>query len=91
MNGLIQKLEWLLLGQEFSTETGAWSFTNDSPFLYLSMSPLWNWCFGNAKVEISASELRAIRKSNEHAKIDPLHALLDACYVYDLSEGQVNV
>ena len=91
MNGLIQKLEWLLLGQEFSTETGAWSFTNDSPFLYLSMSPLWPWCFGNAKVEISASELRAIRKSNEHAKIDPLHALLDACYVYDLSEGQVNV
>jgi hypothetical protein len=35
--------------------------------------------------------LRAIRKSNEHSKIDPLHALLDACYVYDLSEGQVNV
>lgn len=91
MNGLIQKLEWDLLGKEYDVENNSWSFTNNNPALYLSMSPLWPWCFGNAKVEISASELRAIRKSNEHSKIDPLHALLDACYVYDLSEGQVNV
>jgi len=91
MNGLIQKLEWDLLGKEYNVENNSWSFTNNNPALYLSMSPLWPWCFGNAKVEISASELRAIRKSNEHSKIDPLHALLDACYVYDLSEGQVNV
>ena len=91
MNGLIQKLEWDLLGKEYSVENNSWSFTNNNPALYLSMSPLWPWCFGNAKVEISPSELRAIRKSNEHSKIDPLHALLDACYVFDLSEGQVNV
>ena len=89
MNGLIQKLEWLLLGQEFNTESGSWSYTNDAPFLYLSKSPLWPWGFSNAKVEISTSELRAIRKTNQHTKIDMIHALLDACYVYDLSEGMI--
>jgi phage terminase large subunit-like protein len=89
MNGLIQKLEWLLLGQEYDIESGGWSYTNDTPFLYLSNSPLWPWCFGNAKVEISSSELRAIRKTQQHTKIDPIHALLDACYVFDLSEGNI--
>lgn len=89
MNGLIQKLEWLLLGQEYNVQTGRYSYTLDSPFLYLSNSPLWPWCFGNAKVEISSSELRAVRKSNQHAKIDPVHALLDAQYVSDLSKGQI--
>lgn len=89
MNGLIQKIEWLLLGQEYNAESGGWSYTNDTPFLYLSNSPLWPWCFGNAKVEISSSELRAIRKSSQHTKIDPIHALLDACYVFDLSEGNI--
>ena len=91
MNGLIQKLEWLLLGQEFNSETGGWLYTNDTPFLYLSNSPLWPFCFGNAKVEVSSSELRAIRKSAHHSKIDPIHALMDALHVYDLSEGQVQV
>ena len=91
MNGLIQKLEWLLLGQEFNAETGGWLYTNDTPFLYLSNSPLWPFCFGNAKVEVSSSELRAIRKSAHHSKIDPIHALMDALHVYDLSEGQVQV
>jgi phage terminase large subunit-like protein len=89
MNGLIQKLEWLLLCQEYNIDSGGWSYTNDTPFLYLSASPLWPWCFGNAKVEISSSELRAIRKTQQHTKIDPIHALLDACYVFDLSEGNV--
>jgi phage terminase large subunit-like protein len=89
MNGLIQKLEWLLLGQEYNIDSGGWSYTNDTPFLYLSNSPLWPLCFGNAKVEISSSELRAIRKTQQHTKIDPIHALLDACYVFDLSEGNV--
>ena len=86
MNGLIQKIEWLLLGQEYNTETGGVSFTNDTPFLRLSNSPLWPWGFQNAKIEISSSELRAVRKSSHHAKIDMIHALLDACYVFDLSD-----
>ena len=90
MNGLIQKIEWLLLGQEYNTETGGVSFTNDTPFLRLSNSPLWPWGFQNAKIEISSSELRAVRKSSHHAKIDMIHALLDACYVFDLSEWKTS-
>ena len=89
MNGLLQHLEYMLLGIEYNTETNGWSFSNYNPPLYLSNSPLWPWGFGNAKVEISSSELRAIRKSNQHTKIDMIHALLDACYVFDLSEGQI--
>lgn len=89
MNGLLQHLEYMLLGIEYNTETNGWSFSNYNPPLYLSLSPLWPWGFGNAKVEISSSELRAIRKSNQHTKIDMIHALLDACYVFDLSEGQI--
>lgn len=88
-NGILQKIEWLLLGQEYNMETGGWSYTNDTPFLYLSNSPLWPWCFGNCKIEISNSELRAVRKSSQHSKIDPVHALIDAIYTFDLSEGQI--
>lgn len=88
-NGLIQKVEWLLLGQEFNTDTGGWSYTTDTPFLYLSANPLWPWCFGNCKIETSSSELRAVRKSNQHSKIDPVHALFDALYAFDLSEGMI--
>jgi phage terminase large subunit-like protein len=89
MNGLLQHLEYMLLGIEYKTETGKWSFSDFNPPLFLSKSPLWPWCFGNAKVEISSSELRAIRKSNQHTKIDPIHALLDACFVFDLKEGHI--
>jgi phage terminase large subunit-like protein len=89
MNGLLQHLEYMLLGVEYNTETGGWSFSNFSPPLFLSNNPLWPWCFGNCKVEISASELRAVRKASHHSKIDPVHALLDAVYLFDLSEGIV--
>ena len=89
-NGILQKIEWLLLGQEYNIDTGGWSYTNDTPFLYLSNSPLWPWCFGNCKVEISSSELRAVRKAGQHSKIDPIHALIDVLWLFDLSEGQVS-
>ena len=88
-NGILQKIEWLLLGQEYNVDTGGWTYTNDTPFLYLSNSPLWPWCFGNCKVEISSSELRAVRKAGQHSKIDPIHALIDALWIFDLSEGQI--
>jgi phage terminase large subunit-like protein len=89
MNGLLQHLEYMLLGIEYNIDTNGWSFSNYNPPLYLSNSPLWPWGFQNAKVEISSSELRAIRKTTQHTKIDMIHALLDACYAFDLSEGQV--
>ena len=89
MNGLLQHLEYMLLGMEYNADTNGWSFSDYNPPLYLSNSPLWPWGFQNAKVEISSSELRAIRKTNQHTKIDMIHALLDACYVFDFSEGQI--
>lgn len=88
-NGILQKIEWLLLGQEYNVQTGGWAYTNDTPFLYLSNSPLWPFCFGNCKVEVSSSELRAVRKASQHSKIDPIHALIDALWIFDLSEGQI--
>ena len=88
-NGILQKIEWLLLGKEYNIDTGGWTYTNDTPFLYLSNSPLWPWCFGNCRVEISSSELRAVRKAGQHSKIDPIHALIDALWLFDLSEGQI--
>ena len=89
MNGVIQQIEWLLLAQSMDTETGRWSYSGDMPLLYLSNSPLWPWCFGNCKLEISNSELRHVRKSTPAQKIDPVHALLDALYLFDLSEGRI--
>ena len=89
MNGLLQHLEYMLLGIEYNTETNGWSFSNYNPPLFLSNSPLWPWCFGNCRVEVSVSELRAVRKATQHSKIDPVHALLDAIYLFDLSEGQI--
>lgn len=89
MNGLLQHLEYMLLGIEYNTETNGWSFSNYNPPLFLSNSPLWPWCFGNCRVEVSVSELRAVRKATQHSKIDPVHALLDAIYLFDLSEGTI--
>ena len=89
MNGVIQQLEWLLLAQNMDTETGRWTYSGDTPLLFLSNSPLFPWCFGNCKLEISSSELRHVRKTTQHTKIDPVHALLDALWLFNLSEGNI--
>ena len=89
MNGVIQKVEWLLLAQSMDVETGRWSFSGDTPLLFLSNSPLWPFCFGNCKLEVSSSDLRHVRKATPNQKVDPVHALLDALWLFDLSEGQV--
>ena len=54
-----------------------------------SSSPVWPWCFGNCFVELNSSDLRRIIKANPNAKIDPVAALEDAIYCFDLSEGRV--
>ena len=59
------------------------------PMITFSQSPLWPWCFGNARVEVSKSDLRRVVKSSPSEKIDVVHALLDATYLFDLSEGRV--
>ena len=76
MNGLINEIEYLLLSPE--------------GFLELSANPIWPWVFGNCRVETStASELRKVLKSSDQQKVDPVHALLDALYAFDLSEGNI--
>ena len=61
------------------------------PWIEFSESPLWPFCFGNAAVETSSSDLRRIVKGGPAAshKIDLVHGLLDALYCFDLSEGRV--
>lgn len=56
-----------------------------------SNNPMWPWVFGNAAVEINSSDLRRIVKGGPYAtaKIDPVAALIDALYCFDLSEGRV--
>jgi phage terminase large subunit-like protein len=76
-NGVIQEVEYMLL--------------TDHPWLNLSASPAWPWMFQNCKIETSPNELQKVLKSGEHAKVDGIHALLDAVYGFDLSEGQVQV
>lgn len=88
-NPELQHLEYLLLGMEYDSEQNRFFFTSDTPLLYLSNSPLWPWGFQNCKVEESASELRHIRKTTQNTKVDMIHALVDAIWLFDLSEGQV--
>ena len=76
MNPLIQKLEYYMLGTD--------------PYLRLSNNPLWAWQFGNAKIETAYDKtLRKILKAGADKKVDSIHALLDACYCFDMSEGRV--
>ena len=76
-NGLISEVEYMLLNQE--------------PWLQLSASPLWPWEFGNCMVEETSSSLRKVVKTGANTKVDNIHALLDALYLFDLSEGQIQV
>ena len=56
----------------------------EEPWIQFSKSPLWPWCIGNARVEVSTrNDLRRLVKSGPNNKIDPVHALLDALYCWD--------
>ena len=76
-NPRIAELEHMIL------EKDAW--------LHFSANPLWPWCFGNAAAEIGNSDLRRIIKGGPQPthKIDVVHALLDALYCFDASEGRI--
>ena len=74
-NGVIQEVEYMLLNAE--------------PWLQLSANPAIPWMFQNCKIETSPNELQKVLKSGEHNKVDGIHALLDALWLFNLSEGQV--
>ena len=75
-NGPIQEIEYMLL--------------NDHPWMNLSMNPMWPWMFQNCKIEISPNELMKVLKSAPQNKVDGIHALLDAQYGFDFTEGMIS-
>ena len=75
MNGLVQETEYMLL--------------TDQPWLQLSMNPAWPWMFQNVKLEISPNELKKPLKSGANNKVDGIHALMDALYGFDFTEGNI--
>ena len=76
MNPIVGHLEEMILAPE--------------PWVEFSESPLWPWCFGNCGVELGRTDLRRIVKGGTlSGKIDPVAALLDATYLFDLSEGRI--
>ena len=76
VNQVLSRLEYMTLATE--------------PWLRYSPSPLWPWMAGNASVTTSRDDtLRKIVKTSEHTKVDCLHALLDALFCFDLSEGRI--
>lgn len=74
-NPLLGELEYMTIGTE--------------PWLRFSDSPLWPWCFGNCQISETKEGLRKVLKSGAENKIDPVHALIDALYTFDLSEGRL--
>ena len=77
MNPIVGHLEEMILAPE--------------PWVEFSESPLWPWCFGNCGVELGRTDLRRIVKGGTlSGKIDPVAALLDATYLFDLAEGRVS-
>ena len=75
MNPIISELEYYIL----------------TPWLSFSESPLWPWMAGNISVAFSRDDtLRRLQKSGQNNKIDCFHALLDAIYIFELSEGKLS-
>ena len=76
MNPIVSHVEEMILAPE--------------PWMEFSESPLWPWTFGNCGVELGRTDLRRIVKGGTiNGKIDPVAALLDAVYGFDLSEGRI--
>ncbi|MBO5707592.1 MAG: hypothetical protein J6T37_01420 [Bacteroidales bacterium] len=73
-NGLIGEVEYYI--------------QNGEPWLSFSNNPMWPWQFGNCRVE-EVHELRKLLKAAPNEKIDNIHALIDAFYCFDLSEGRI--
>lgn len=59
------------------------------PWLQFSMSPLWAWEAGNISIEESRYGNQRLVKTKKATKIDNFHALLDALYCFNLSEGEL--
>ena len=61
------------------------------PWINFSMNPMWPWQFGNTGVEVTTTDLRRVCKGGAQKthKMDNVAALVDALYLFDLSEGRI--
>lgn len=75
-NGLIGEVEHMI-------------FTAPEEWLQLSMNPMWPWMFGNCRIDESGNGNRKVVKAAPSQKVDGVHALIDAMYCFDLSEGRI--
>ena len=67
-----------------------WIKAQPEAWIQFSMSPLWPWCFGNARIEMSLrNDLRRVVKSAPSEKVDPVHGLIDATVCFNLSESKL--
>ena len=63
-----------------------------TPWMTFSENPLWPWMAGNVAVAYSRDDtLRRLQKATPSGKIDGFHALLDAIYGFDISEGKMEI
>ena len=57
-------------------------------FIHFSNNPMWGWLFTNALLE-KKNDLRRLTKGKPQDKIDPVAALINCVYLFDLANGNI--
>ena len=57
-------------------------------FIHFSNNPMWAWLFTNALLE-KKNDLRRLTKGKPQDKIDPIAALINCIYLFDLANGNI--
>ena len=57
-------------------------------FIHFSNNPMWPWLFTNALTE-KKNDLRRLTKGKPQDKIDPVAALINSVYLFDLFNGNI--
>ena len=57
-------------------------------FIHFSNNPMWPWLFTNALTE-KKNDLRRLTKGKPQDKIDPVAALINSVYLFDLANGNI--
>ena len=57
-------------------------------FIHFSNNPMWPWLFTNALSE-KKNDLRRLTKGKPQDKIDPVAALINCVYLFDLANGNI--
>ena len=57
-------------------------------FIHFSNNPMWPWLFTNALTE-KKNDLRRLTKGKPQDKIDPVAALINSVYLFDIANGNI--